>query len=34
MELDNVGDSVAIGRVPVGEVELEGNAEVAAEDDD
>lgn len=35
MEFDNVGDSVAVvHRLLVGEVELDGDAKVAAEDDD
>lgn len=35
MELDNIGDSVAaVHRLFVGEIELDGNAKVAAGDDD
>lgn len=35
MELDDVGDSVAVvHRLFVGEIEFDGDAKVAAEDDD
>lgn len=34
MELDNIGDSLAFVWFSVGEIELEGNAKVAAKDDD
>lgn len=33
MELDNVGDSVAVHRLFVGEIEVDGDAKVAADDD-